>query len=118
MLDVLPLGCKFIEELGVIEYSEKWERENMENGVTKKENTRREVQKLMNSINEDLRFTTEVEEEFENGRLPTLSFQMWCSEEGVRHSYYEKPMRSQILTMSKSSQSENSSLITNKRQKC
>ena len=80
----------------------------MDKEISKKENTRNEVQKLMNNINEDLRFTTEVEEEFENQRLPTLSFQMWCSEDGVRHSYYEKPMRSQILTMSKSSQSENS----------
>ena len=108
LLDILPLGCRFVSELGTIEFSKIWEKENMEKGITKKENTRREVEKLMNSINPDLRFTTEVEGEFETGRLPTLSFEMWCSEEGIRHSYYEKPMRSQILTMSRSSQSESS----------
>ena len=72
--------------------------------------TRTEVEKLMNDINEDLQFTTEIEEEFDNRRLPTLSFEMWCAEDGIRHSYYEKPMRYQILTMSRSSHSESSKL--------
>ena len=104
MVDVLPLGCKYVIESGTIEFSEIWQKENMEKGLTKKENTRIEIQRLMNDINPDLRFTTEIEEEFDTKRLPTLSFEMWCSETGIRHSYYEKPMRSQLLTMSKSSQ--------------
>ena len=74
----------------------------------RRELTRTEVQCLMNDINEDLRFTTEIEDDFENKRLPTLSFEIWCGEDGIRHSYFEKSMRSQILTMSKSSQAENS----------
>ena len=47
---------------------------------SKKELTCTEVSKLMNDINEDLKFTTETEEEFENRRLPTLSFEIWCDE--------------------------------------
>ena len=66
----------------------------------------------MNDINEDLNFTTETEEDFENRRLPTLSFEIWCGENGIRHSYYEKPMRSQILTMDRSSQAENPNSVS------
>ena len=68
----------------------------------------------MNSVSPDLVFTTETEKEFSNGRLPTLSFQMWSDRSGLRHSFFEKDMRSQILTMKKSSQSENQkySIIT------
>ena len=62
----------------------------------------------MNDINEGLNFTTETESDFENRRLPSLSFDIWSGENGKRHSYYEKPMRSQILTMERSSQAENS----------
>ena len=61
----------------------------------------------MNSISEDLQFTSETERDFPKKRLPTLSFEVWSSKEGLRHSYYEKEMGSQILTMSNSSQPEN-----------
>ena len=40
--------------------------------------------------------------------MPTLVFQVWSEKEGIRHSYFEKSMRSQILTMKRSSQSEHS----------
>ena len=55
------------------------------------------------------------EADFENGRLPTLAFEIWSTKEGIRHSYYEKGMRSQILTQKRSSQAENSkfSILTN-----
>ena len=74
-----------------------------------------ETNKAMNSINHDLKFTIENEEDFVNKRLPTLSFEMWSCKEGIRTSYFEKEMRSQTLTMKRSSQSENSkiSILTN-----
>ena len=62
----------------------------------------------MNSINSDLVFTTETERDFMNKRLPTLGFEIWSEKNGLRHSFFEKPMRSQILTMERSSQSERS----------
>ena len=62
----------------------------------------------MNSINSDLEFTTESERDFDNKRLPTLSFEMWSTSEGISHSYFEKHMRSQVLTMRKSSMPETS----------
>ena len=73
-----------------------FEKEDQDRGVSRKEVTKREIEKMMNDINEDLEFTTEMETDFENGRLPTLSFEMWCEKDGIHHSYYEKPMRSQV----------------------
>ena len=89
-------------------YDDKYKEEDIVNGVSEKERTVIEVMIIMNSINADLKFTTEQESDFENGRLPTLSFEIWSDHSGIRHSYYEKPMRTQILTHCKSSQSEQS----------
>ena len=66
------------------------------------------MKKLMNSINADLEFTTQSERDYDNGRLPTLSFEMWSTMDGDSHSYFERPMRSQVLTMKRSSQAQKS----------
>ena len=70
--------------------------------------TEREMKEAMCDVSSDLDFTTETEKDFPNKRLPTLSFQLWSEKEGVRHSYFEKDMRAQVLTMKRSSQSEQS----------
>ena len=60
----------------------------------------------MNSISDDLEFTTEMEDDFSKKRLPTLSFEMWSERTGLRHSHFEKNMRSQIITQKRLSQSK------------
>ena len=52
----------------------------------------------MNDINPDLTFTAEVEDDYEDRRLPTLDFSLWIKKGGeISHSYYEKDMKSQIM---------------------
>ena len=70
--------------------------------------TELELTKAMNYVCHDLIFTSETERDFGNKRLPTLSFQCWSDITGVRHSYYEKEMRSKVLTHKRSGQSEHS----------
>jgi len=111
LYEVFEYGTRYVYETETLEILEEWRKEDIVNYRNRKELTRTEISKLMNDINKDLKFTTEVEEEFDNGRLPTLSFEMWCGEDSITHSYFEKPMRSQILTMSRSSQAENSKFI-------
>ena len=53
----------------------------------------------MNSVNGDLRFTTEAPEEFPMKRLPTLDFVLWMVDGILRHSYYETSMKSQYTVM-------------------
>ena len=52
-------------------------------GKSMRDRTKQEIVRMMNSINEDLKFTTEVEEDFGNGRLPTLDMEI-CVEGDYR----------------------------------
>ena len=57
----------------------------------------------MEAINPDLKFTAELEEEFEDHKLPTLDFKEWLLNNGhMNHTYFEKPMKNQILLMKRS----------------
>ena len=51
-------------------------------------------------------FTVEWAGEFSNSRLPTLDFSMWIEQGLIRHTYYEKEMRTQLLVMRDSSMAE------------
>ena len=60
----------------------------------------------MNAINPDLTFTVEVPSDFKDGRLPTLDFSLWMSEDGqLRHSYFEKEMKTQKMIEKESAMS-------------
>ena len=96
-------GMRFDPSTKELIFKEEWDNEDKEKGVGKKKRTELELKKIMNSVNPDLKFTTEIESDFETQRLPTLSFEIWSEAEGIRHSYFEKPMRSQILTSKESS---------------
>ena len=106
-------GLRFDEEEKKFKFKEEWRKED--DLVDIVERTKRELLKAMNAINSDLKFTMEHENDFTNQRLPTLSFEIWSTLNGVRHSYFEKSMRSQILTQKRSSQSETSkfAILTN-----
>ena len=56
-----------------------------------------------NSINPDLKFTTEISEDFPDSKLPTLDFKEWLLQNGhIMHTYFEKPMKNQVLLMKRS----------------
>ena len=106
----VKIGTRFQDSINKFTSSEEWLREDVEAGMTRKAVTEREIRLAMNSVNPDLKFTTETKADFENSRLTTLSFQLWSDKNGLRFSYFEKSMRSQILTMAASSQSEKSKI--------
>ena len=64
--------------------------------------TKTEVLKAMNSVSVDLEFTMEICSDFEDNKLPTLSFSLYESEIGISHTYYEKAMKNQTLVMARS----------------
>ena len=57
-------------------------------------------------MNKDLRFTTEAPEDFPKKRLPTLDFVLWLIDGIMRHSYFEKAMKTQYTVMQRSAMSE------------
>ena len=70
--------------------------------VNRNELTRWEVLRAMNSVNNDLEFTMELCDDFEDKRLPTLSFSLYMTDCGIEHTYYEKAMKNQILVVERS----------------
>ena len=58
----------------------------------------------MNDVEEDLTFTVETEEDFENGKIQTLDFEMWYDKRHgiVRHGFFEKPIRTPLVVMERS----------------
>ena len=110
IIDILSNGIRYEKEKEEFVYNEDWREDDEKSGISQEKRTEIEIRNLMNSINPDLQFTTERETDFANGRLPTLSFQLWSECEGLRHSYFEKEMRTQVLTMQQSSQGENSKI--------
>ena len=63
-------------------------------------------QPIMNSVNCDLKFTTEVAEDFGDGRLPTLDFTIEEIHGMMIHSYFEKSMKTPYQVMERSAMSE------------
>ena len=71
---------------------------------------------VMNSINTDLEFTTELREDFQDRKLPTLDCKLWLEEDGsLNHTYFEKDMRSQLVIPEKSAMamSQKISILSN-----
>ena len=86
-MEILKPGVRFVEKEKCFKFDENWVEED--SLIERKKRTILEVNKAMNSINPDLKFTIENENDFENGRLPTLAFEIWSCKEGIRHSYFE-----------------------------
>ena len=70
---------------------------------------------VMNDINIDLVLTVEAPDEFEDKKLPTLDTKMWLDEEQIRHTYFEKKMKTPFLLMKRSaiSQHQRCSILAN-----
>ena len=112
-------------------YKEEWEKEEKEKGYSVQMKTSEEIRGVMNSIYKDIQFTSEVEEDFSNNRIPTLDYEMWVEKneenekdtleeksskekrEGkVIYSFYEKPMASEFCVMEASAMSWNAKRAT------
>ena len=85
----IPRGFKFIKLGDVIKFRQEWkDQDEMENlsDLKRMGNVCREI---MDSINPDLRFTIESEEDFANKRLQTLYFETWTNPDGsISHLFF------------------------------
>ena len=78
MVDLLLLGTRFVESKAKFEFDEEWLELDISSSISRRALTEREIRLAMNSINTDLNFNTETEHDFNNSRLPTLSFLFNC----------------------------------------
>jgi hypothetical protein len=62
----------------------------------------------INSVNNNLVFTCELPEEFEDKKLPTLDFYLWLDKMGLlHHSFFQKSMKTPLVIMEQSAMSDN-----------
>ena len=101
----LKEGIRFSKDNKRFEYSEEAKKEDQERriqGESKNGRMARVCQQAMNSVNEDLQFTVEVPEDFENEKLPTLDFSLWMENGLLVHTYYQKSMKTPFVVMERS----------------
>ena len=87
--------------------AEEEDEQKSKEGESKDARMARILQPAMNGINGDLVFTTELAEDFDDNRLPTLDFKMWLEDDmEVNHTFYEKPMKTQMMIPRRSAMAE------------
>ena len=72
VVSVLPPGWRWEEKRKKFEFKKEWEEEDISLKESDTVRMAKETNKAMNSIYPFLKFTVETEEDFQNGRLPTL----------------------------------------------
>ena len=95
-MNALLKGMRYNLETKIIEMSEDGRIEDIElssEGETATQRMARVCNPIMNSINPDIKFTTEVPEDFPDGRLPSLDFTIEMMGGEIVHSYFGKAMK-------------------------
>ena len=102
-------GMRFGTESNKFEFSGEALKEDIEkqiSGETANQRMSRVCVSAMNSINPDLKFTTECQEDFPDGKLPTLDCAIWIDEDNViHHTYFQKSMKTPFVIMERSGMS-------------
>ena len=105
----LPMGMEYNKQENVFKYSiaaEQEDKKKQAGGESTNQRMARRCQVAMNSINPDLEFTVECQEDFENEKLPTLDFSIWQEQDHtINHTYFQKDMKTPYLVMARSSMS-------------
>ena len=98
---VLKTGTRYSEVERRMTWSKEAEKEDEDlrrRGESDDSRMARVLRPAMNSINDDLRFTTEIVEEFDDKKLPTLDFKLWLEEDNeLNHTFFEKSMKTQLV---------------------
>ena len=105
----LPIGSRYNPLTKKFETTKQAEAEDIARkleGESTNQRMARTCQELMNSINENLEFTVETPEDFEQEQLPTLDFKIWQEQDGlINHTYYQKPIKTPFVIMARSAMS-------------
>ena len=82
-----------------MEWREEWYDQDMEKGEPGERRMMTEVQKMANSIQEDIQLTVDIPTDHPDKKLPVLDLRMWVEDrkgekgeifQEVLHQYYEK----------------------------
>ena len=121
MVSVLPPGWRWEEKRKKFEFKKEWEEEDISLKESDTVRMAKETNKAMNSIYPFLKFTVETEEDFQNGRLPTLDCELWMEpaqgqkRQKLNFSFFQKSMKTPFVVMKDSAmgQSQKISILSN-----
>jgi hypothetical protein len=99
-------GMRFDRESKMFVFSRDAKEEDDRKDETGNVRMARICKDAMNSVCEDLQFTTETPEDFAESKLPTLDFKLWLVSGILMHTYFEKEMRTPFVIMKRSAMSE------------
>ena len=101
-MEKIKLGYRWNSESGKPIYNKEWELEERSLEMSEDKKTATELQRIMNQITPDPRFTLEIQEEYLNNHIPTLDCNVKlieqineCPKYNIRYTFFKKPMVSQ-----------------------
>ena len=117
LMPAIKKGTRWVDKQKSFEFREDWFKEDTELEESSTRRTANEIRKAMDSINPDLKFEIEIEEDFPREKLPTLDTCLWLErEEGappeLRYEFYEKPMCNKLCMLEMSAMTESSKIAS------
>ena len=117
VMPAIEKGTRWVEKSGSFEQGDDWLKEDLDSGESSTRRTAKEMKKLMDSINPDLKFEIELEEDFEENKLPTLDTSLWIDRKVgappvIRFEFYEKPMNNKFCMLERSAMAETAKLAS------
>ena len=110
-LKALKMGWRWIE--GSLCYTKSWEEEDKESGLSAPRRNAKILVAMMNDIFPFLNFTTELGEDFMDGKLPSLDTNVWVVDGWlIMHKFFEKTMASNLMVEAGSSLSKDVKLAS------
>ena len=97
-------GWRYEEKRGKLEFNKDWEKEDMEKSESQR--TSEVMSTIANSINDNLKVTTDVPENHEDGLMPVLDLKMRVRENEVAPqiswTFFKKPVSSNYTILKRS----------------
>ena len=115
VMQALKKGVMYCHKCQVFKFSLTQFREDVRLNENDDVRTAKLILEVLNSLEHDLKFTTEVVSDFPSMTLPTLDFQMWPQEgtnnttgktyTSIKYKFYEKEMGSKLVMLETSAAS-------------
>ena len=89
------MGWRWVE--GSLCYTEAWEMEDKQSGDSATRRTAKVLVAMMNDVFDFMNFTTEIGEDFPDGKVPSLDINIWVEEGRILYEFFEKLMATNLM---------------------
>ena len=99
-LKALKMGWRWVE--GSLCHTKTWEEEDKNSGESATKRTARILVAMMNEVFGFMNFTTEIGEDFLDGKLPSLDINIWVEGGRILYEFFEKTMSTNLVVEAES----------------